>query len=57
MLCRTCEHARTNLLAIVKREDVVCVALARKRAMRTGLAFDLPADAQQRLQKNAGANR
>ena len=57
MLCHTREHAGANLLAVVEREHVVGVPGARKCAMRARLPLNLPPDAKQRLQENAGANR
>ena len=44
------EHPRTDLVGIVKREDVFCPSGTTERAMRAALPFDAPSDSQERGQ-------
>jgi len=47
MLCNTSRHLWPNLIAIMKREDYIRPTGAGEDLVRTGLALDTPADAEQ----------
>jgi hypothetical protein len=53
----TRKHARTNLLAVVKREHKIGPAWSLQRAVRSALSFNRPADPQQRRKYAAPSRR
>jgi hypothetical protein len=51
-LCDAGQHARSDLLAVVKGENVVRPPVAHERLVRARLALDSPADTEQGLKQN-----
>jgi hypothetical protein len=42
------QHTGTDLVVVVKREDIIGMAMSLEDAMRSTLPFDRPANPQQR---------